>query len=382
MKRNYKVLHIFSGVCGGIPSFILRLIQNTPENITCDTLAFSYDNGGSFVKDVEETGACCFCMPRPRIDGFRKFFDYLNQLFRDNKYDAVHCHISGWRAIVFKVLCVRYEVKTFILHAHTTRYDSKIDRLLIHINRVVNNHISSINISCSSLAANYVFGRKCLRKRKVVLIPNGIDTADYLHEITEGERDNLKKSLGVECNTKVLMHVGRLSWPKNHEFLFTVMKKIKEQNKNYVLLLVGDGERYEDLKNEVTEMGIDNLVIFCGRRFDIPLMMQMADCMLLPSKNEGLPTVAIESQASGTPMILSDNVTKECDMGMNMLRFLSLEDYDIWIKTIDELCINYQKKIPIDMRLDIIDSNGFTSRSIGIAYSELIKNEVDHRRIE
>lgn len=40
--------------------------------------------------------------------------------------------------------------------------------------------------------------------------------------------------------------------------------------------------------------------------------MAASKVFLLPSLNEGLPTVALEAQASGLPCLLSDNITKEC----------------------------------------------------------------------
>lgn len=53
--------------------------------------------------------------------------------------------------------------------------------------------------------------------------------------------------------------------------------------------------------------------------------MSSADMFLLPSFNEGLPTVALEAQASGIPCLLSDHITKECEI-TDLIRFEEITD--------------------------------------------------------
>ena len=65
--------------------------------------------------------------------------------------------------------------------------------------------------------------------------------------------------------------------------------------------------------------------------------MKIFDILLLPSLFEGLPGVVSESQAAGTPCVLSDNITRKSDIKLGLLRYVKLEkDIDYWIKAIDE----------------------------------------------
>lgn len=80
-------------------------------------------------------------------------------------------------------------------------------------------------------------------------------------------------------------------------------------------------------------MGIIERCRFLGRRNDVNKLFQLMDVSILPSHYEGLPTVAIESQAAGTPIVVSTAVTEEIDMGMGLVTRVSLdESMDVWVE--------------------------------------------------
>lgn len=368
---------MFSGYGGGISSLVINLIENKSKDFIFDTLAFSYKGGENFIKRLEKEGSHCYTMPRPRYEGYKVFNRFVNNIFSENQYDAIHCHISGLRAMPFKIISKRNKIKIFIIHAHTTRYDSKVDRILCSLNRYINYIIATDYFTCSDLAANYIFGKKYLKKRQAHLIPNGIKKDPFRIKLSEKKKEEYKKTFQIEDNKKILVHVGRFTWPKNHEFLLEIMKKANEQNKDFVLLMVGDGELYDYIKGVSTDLGLDNVVKFCGRRSDISGIMQFADCILLPSKNEGLPTVAIEAQAACTPIIISDFVTRQCDMEIGLVRFVSIESANLWVDSIVDF-VNTAPKI--HDAISLIEKKGFTSDSVGKSYCDLLKNRIDGLR--
>ena len=130
--------------------------------------------------------------------------------------------------------------------------------------------------------------------------------------------------------------MGRFSEPKNHSFLIDIFQCIHEENKNTKLLLVGDGELYNQIQEKVKKYGLEEAVIFTGVRADVTDLMQTMDVFLFPSLYEGLPLTLIEAQASGLPCIISDKVPIECAI-TNLVQQVSLNsDKKKWASVVLE----------------------------------------------
>ena len=80
----------------------------------------------------------------------------------------------------------------------------------------------------------------------------------------------------------------------------------------------------EKLKNIVQGKGLNNYVKFLGVRKDVSELMNAADILLLPSKNEGLGMVAIEAQSCGLKVLASDNVPRATNL-TELIEYLPLD---------------------------------------------------------
>ena len=366
-KNKVRVLHVFSGVGGGISSIILNLTENKTDDFIYDMLSFSYEGGEMFCSRVAACGATCYTMPRPRIEGMKVFFDYLDDFFSKHYYDAVHCHISGWRAKPFSKYARKHGVKHFFIHAHTTKYDSRIDRipLVKRMNQAINYNLADCYFTCSDLAADYIFGKKYLKKKHLAFVPNGINENLFKMAIADDKVGKYRLEFNIQDGYTVLGHVGRFSVPKNHDEVLNIAKNLKDKKYKFVLLLVGVGERFEEIKSKAHDMKLDGNIRFVGYRTDICELMKFFDVMILPSLYEGLPTVAVECQASGTRIFLSDTITHQCDMQLGLASFLPLNDTSKWV---DEITSNrIIKKNPGEC-VTHIASMGFTALSVGMNY--------------
>ena len=101
------------------------------------------------------------------------------------------------------------------------------------------------------------------------------------------------------------------------------------------MLLVGQGEEEEHIREIVIRQGLDNRVIFAGVRNDIDRLMQGMDVFVLPSLFEGLPVTMIEAQAAGLPCVISDKITKECILTKNVKLCGIEEDSQMWAEIIE-----------------------------------------------
>jgi glycosyltransferase involved in cell wall biosynthesis len=77
-------------------------------------------------------------------------------------------------------------------------------------------------------------------------------------------------------------------------------------------VIVGEGRLRERLEAKAEELGLLPRIRFAGQRGDVSeLMVGLFDAFLLPSLHEGLPLAALEAQAAGLPLLMSDRITEE-----------------------------------------------------------------------
>ena len=136
----------------------------------------------------------------------------------------------------------------------------------------------------------------------------------------------------------VIKEMGRMTYVKNHDFLFRLFARLLEKRPDAALILVGTGEREEELKRLSASLGIASAVHFLGNRSDTAELYQAMDVFVLPSHVEGVPLVGIEAQYAGLPCLFSAGVPREVGFSRSCA-FRALSDpYDLWVEDILSLC--------------------------------------------
>ena len=147
------------------------------------------------------------------------------------------------------------------------------------------------------------YERKHLRipEDKGVVLYNGIDTESYPYPPDE----ELKKSLGIPPEAKVVGEVARLHPTKGQDVLIRCARKVLEKSPQVYFLLVGGGDYGKELKRMVKEIGLDKRFIFTGAVRDPRPYYSIMDISVLPSLQEGFSNTILESLAQGLPVIAS-----------------------------------------------------------------------------
>lgn len=135
-----------------------------------------------------------------------------------------------------------------------------------------------------------------IKKHKLITIYNPINVDEI---IDKGNSDNL----GIETKDDYLLYVGRLGIVKNLFLLIDVFKNIYKKNNNLNLLLVGAGPEEFKLKKYVSELGLEQNVLFIGALSNPFSIMKNARLILLTSLSEALPTVILESFVMGKTVV-------------------------------------------------------------------------------
>lgn len=118
------------------------------------------------------------------------------------------------------------------------------------------------------------------------------------------ERLDLRKELGLEQTTKILLSVGELNDNKNQETSLRAFAAIKDEMLHYVLC--GRGKNLETLKGLATKLGVSERTHFLGYRKDVVDICFQSNVFIMPSKREGLPIASLEAMYCGLPLITSN----------------------------------------------------------------------------
>ena len=137
--------------------------------------------------------------------------------------------------------------------------------------------------------------------KKLHVIPNGYDEQLFKPFPTAKAREKL----GLPLNKKILLSVGNLVDVKGHTYLIGAMPLVLRKRKDVLLIIVGSGPLKELLQSMVKKYGLEYYVMFVGgkRHEEIPIWMNASDIFILPSLQEGFPTVIPEAMACGKPIV-------------------------------------------------------------------------------
>ena len=169
-----------------------------------------------------------------------------------------------------------------------------IDRALATLTRTL--------VAVSEDTARFYRDDVGIRPGLVRVINNGIDTRRY----ADGDGAALRARWAPDGEF-LIGSVGRLVPQKNHARLLEMMSRLRDGGTSRSrLVIVGDGPEREALERRVAELGLDGAVVLAGQRDDVPDVLAAFDVLVLSSDREGHPLTALEAQAAGTPVVLTD----------------------------------------------------------------------------
>ena len=257
-----------------------------------------------FKSELEETGIRVMSLSKnDQVYDIRHIFKLIPII---RNYDIVHTHNSACQMYV--------AIAKTLAHAHcklvTTEHNTDNRRRHICWFKPIDKWmyrqydvIISISHKATELLKAYI-GREDIRT-----IENGVNVDKYNKADAYGD---LRKDGEV-----IICMVAAFRPQKDQDTLIKTMGSLPD---NYVLWLIGDGERKEICVKQVSDMKLDGRVKFFGVRTDIPELLKTSDIIVMSTHYEGMSLSNIEGMSVGRPFVASDvNGIHEITYGAGIL---------------------------------------------------------------
>lgn len=329
MGGPLRVLHAVVNMNrGGAETLIMNLYRNMDRSqVQFDFLTCKE---GMFDEEIKQLGGHVHRIPYVTDVGHRGYINALRSFFTTNQqYQIIHSHMDKMSGFVLRE-AKRSGIPYRIAHSHNTSSEGGALAKLYkwYAGKAILPSATHL-LACSNAAAHWLF------EREATVLKNGIEYDKFA--FSEQVREEMRGELELHKDAFVIGHVGRFAYQKNHSFLIEVFAQLLKVKHDSILILVGDGPLRSKMEQKVNELHIESKVKFLGIRSEIHHLLQAFDVFLFPSLHEGLPVTLIEAQGAGLPCIISDTITKEVDLGLDLVKRISLQNQNVWLEEINKI---------------------------------------------
>lgn len=234
----------------------------------------------------------------------------LARLVRQINADVLHCFLFD--AEISGRLAGRLTGRPVIGSERNTNYSVKT---LDYIAYRTTGWAQNLTIANSSAGADFNSRKFRLARSAYRVVHNGVDTERF----KQRPGHELRRELGISKDALVVGMFGSFKPQKNHGLMLRAAKRLLETLPQTRFMFVGDelnkggsgSVAYkEGIQKLVDDLGIRERCLFVGNRPNVEEFYPVCDVTALPSLFEGTPNVALESMASGIPVVateVSDN---------------------------------------------------------------------------
>lgn len=171
-------------------------------------------------------------------------------------------------------------------------------------------------------------------KRDVCKHYNGIlNKSIVCNNFIDGDMilESSKEKVDFKKEKKVFLNVGRHDeYQKRLTRIIEAAKMLKEENYQFQVLFIGDGEDTRFYEEKVLEYNLQDVILFVGRKKNPFPYYRLADAVLLTSEYEGYPVVFLEAMVLGKPIL-----------GTKVSDYKSIENYGLFFdKSVDAVYEN------------------------------------------
>lgn len=315
---------------GGTETLLLNLLRTIDRNQFQFDFVEQTQKVCDYEKEILSLGSRIYRAPNISLTNLRTCRSWWRNFFTEHpEYQIVHGHSPGSAPIYMRE--AHRAGRIVIPHSHSSSLGNGLQAIVRSIWQSPLKRIGDYNFACSEDAGRCQYGENV----KFQVVKNGIISKQFAWN--ESLRQETRAQFEIDPSDFVIGNVARFETPKNHLFLIRIFNEFHRLRPASKLLLVGGGHLEDQVRELVTQLKLENCVIFGGCRRDVNRCYQAMDAFLLPSLYEGLPLVLVEAQTSGLPCFASDKVVApECKI-TDLMHFVPLEySPEQWARIISE----------------------------------------------
>jgi UDP-glucose:(heptosyl)LPS alpha-1,3-glucosyltransferase len=170
--------------------------------------------------------------------------------------------------------------------------------------RTYSRSASSKYIAISSNVHDELLRRYDLRKDRIELIPNGVDTSRFNPAIRQEKRESARKQLGFSPQHQVLGFCSTNFELKGLGYLVKALPRLAPRT----ILVVAGRRNPEAYQRLARKLGVKDRIIFLGRVADMQGFYAALDALIHPSFYDTFGNVVAESLAMGVPVLTTSRV--------------------------------------------------------------------------
>ena len=235
-----------------------------------------------------------------------KAFKELIKIQKENDYDIVHVH-TPVASIYGRLLKIRFSKLKTIYTAHGYHFlkgGPKIGWLIYYPIEKIMAKLTDVTININK--EDYEITKKKLKPKKCYLVNGvGLDLNKY-KPLSKEKQEEKRKELGLSEEDFVVIMIAELNENKNQIQLIKAMEILKDKYPNIKAISVGEGNKFEELQQEIISRGLKDNFKLLGFRNDINELINISNIGVLLSYREGLPRNIMELMANGKKVIATD----------------------------------------------------------------------------
>jgi len=261
--------------------------------------------GGELEEIVRRSGVDFFPLDMSKQVNL-KTIRQLSEIILKKRINIVHS--MGSRANFFTRLACRNIPATAVICTVAMLVEGYDVGLLKKVIYIMADRLSSRYVT-HFIAVSNALKTRLIRERKIPadrisVIYNGVELNRYNPDRYNSKE--IRRSLDIDNNVLVVGTIGRLVYQKGFSYFLEAAKRVYSEKEQIRFVIVGHGPEENNLKKMAEAIGISNVCIFTGQRFDIPELLSAFDVFVLSSVLEGLPRIVIEAMAMERPIVATD----------------------------------------------------------------------------